>query len=159
LLSYLLFIFSCQKSDTGTAQNNTQVNTTALNRNVMLQLVNDQRQRGCNCGTTYYAPTTTLTWNDKLENAAATHAGDMLTNNYFSHTGLDNSNPGDRIMRAGYNWRAYGENIAKGFSSEQEVMAAWIQSEDHCQNIMNPNYREMGAARANSYWVQEFGAQ
>lgn len=125
----------------------------------MLQLVNDQRQRGCNCGSTYYPPTTTVTWNDKLENAAAAHANDMRQNNYFSHTGLDGSTPGDRINRAGYAWMAYGENIAKGFTSEQEVMTAWIQSVDHCENIMNPRFQELGAARSGSYWVQEFGAR
>jgi len=125
----------------------------------MLQLVNQQRQRGCNCGSAYYAPTTTVTWNDKLETAASVHAADMYKNNYFSHTGLNGSSPGDRIRAAGYNWSAFGENIAKGYSTEQTVMDAWLQSEEHCINIMNPAFHDFGAAKAGSYWVQEFGAR
>jgi len=83
----------------------------------------------------------------------------MNKNNYFSHTGLDGSTPGDRIRNAGYSWTAYGENIAKGYTTEQAVMDAWIKSEEHCINIMNPVFTELGAAKAGSYWVQEFGAR
>src|ERR1041384_6572112 len=125
LIPFALFfvfvvVFSCHKTDV-INQNNAQA---PLNKSVMLQLVNDQRARGCNCGNVYYPPTTSLTWNDQLEAAAAAHAADMDQNNYFSHTGLNGSTAGERIRNAGYNWTAYGENIAKGYSTEQAVMAA-----------------------------------
>ncbi|MEI9944510.1 MAG: CAP domain-containing protein [Chitinophagaceae bacterium] len=158
VFSFFLFsVFSCRKDDI--ASNDTPDNSAGLNESLMLQLVNQQRQQGCNCGTTYYPPTTTLTWNDQLEAAALFHASDMNENNYFNHTGLNGSSPGDRISNAGYNWKTYGENIAKGYTSEQSVMNGWIASEGHCKNIMNPNFREFGAAKAGAYWVQEFGAK
>ena len=157
-LFFLFAIVSCQKNDVlnnpGTPNQNGSLNETLL-----LQLVNDQRQAGCNCGSTYYAPTTPVTWNDQLEVAALAHANDMNTNNFFDHTGHNGSSPGDRIRNAGYNWRAYGENIAKGYTSEQAVVNAWIASVGHCENIMNPSFHEMGAARVNAYWVQEFGSR
>ena len=155
--SVLVILLSCRKSDVNTPTGNT--GSTVLNQSVMLQLVNEQRQRGCNCGSVYYRPTTTVAWNGQLESAAAAHAADMYKNDYFSHTGLDGSSPGDRIRNAGYNWTSYGENIAKGYTTEQAVMDAWIKSEEHCINIMNPLFTEFGAAKAGSYWVQEFGSR
>jgi uncharacterized protein YkwD len=158
LLLILFFISSCVKENVD-FQPDLPNNSSGLNESLMLQLVNEQRQLGCNCGATYYPPTNALTWNDQLEAAALAHASDMSAKNYFSHTGSDGSGPGDRISEAGYNWRAYGENIARGQPTEQSVMNAWIASEGHCRSIMNPAFRELGAARINSYWVQEFGAR
>lgn len=156
LATVFIIVFSCNKNDILNSGNN---NSLPLNKSLMLQLVNEQRQKGCNCGSVYYPPTRTLTWNDQLESAAAQHVSDMDKNNYFSHTGLDGSTAGDRIREAGYNWMAYGENIAKGYTSEQQVMTAWIQSEEHCISIMNPSFKEFGAAKSNLYWVQEFGSR
>lgn len=156
-LGSVLFLFSCKKSDTG--DDNTGTPTTTFNKTLMLQLVNEQRLQGCNCGTAYYGPTTPVVWNDQLEAAAAAHVLDMYQNNYFSHTGRNGSTPGQRITASGYTWTAYGENIAKGFTTERDVMEAWVNSPEHCVNIMNPAFKEMGAARANTYWGQEFGSR
>lgn len=157
-LLFILWIFiSCTKQDV--VSNDPPDNSAALNETLMLQLVNEQRQQGCNCGSVYYPPVPPLTWNNQLEEAAQAHASDMYENNYFSHTGNDGSNAGDRINRIGYFWRAYGENIAKGYKTEQTVMNAWILSEDHCKNIMSSAFRELGAAKVNNYWVQEFGSR
>jgi uncharacterized protein YkwD len=157
VLFFLFSIVSCRKNDV--VSNDPPDNSAGLNESLMLQLVNQQRQAGCNCGAVYYAPTTPVTWNDQLETAALAHANDMNTNNFFDHTGHDGSSPGDRITRAGYTWRAYGENIAKGYTSEQAVMNAWIASEDHCKNLMNPSLHELGAAKVSNYWVQDFGTK
>jgi uncharacterized protein YkwD len=94
-----------------------------------------------------------------LEAAAQAHAADMNANDYFSHTGFDGSSAGDRIRKAGYAWQTYGENIAKGYSSEESVMRAWVLSEGHCKNIMSSVFREFGDSNVNDYWVQEFGTR
>ena len=104
-------------------------------------------------------PVSAVSWNDQLASAADVHSKDMLQNNYFGHTGADGTSPGDRLRQAGYNWSAYGENIAKGYPDEQSVIAAWLQSEDHCKNLMDKDFTEMGVARAGSYWTQEFGTK
>lgn len=130
-----------------------------VNKSQLLQLVNEVRQKGCQCGDTYYPSTTPVEWNSRLELAAYTHSSDMYRNKYFSHTGLDGSNPGVRIDRAGYHWMAFGENIATGYATERQVVDAWIKSPGHCQNIMNKAYKEMGVARVGDYWTQEFGAR
>lgn len=130
-----------------------------INKTLMLQLVNEVRKNGCQCGATYYAPAPALTWNTQLELAAYNHSSDMYKNNYFSHTSLDGATAGDRIKKAGYTWTAFGENIGKGYSTERSVIEAWIQSEGHCKNLMNSKYKEVGVARVGTYWTQAFGAK
>jgi uncharacterized protein YkwD len=151
-------LLSCTKSD---VEETTPLETenSGVNKTLMLQLVNEVRQKGCNCSGTYYPPVNTLTWNDKLEAAALTHAADMKQKNYFSHTAKDGSNGGDRIQRAGYLWKTYGENIAAGYKTEREVVEGWISSPGHCKNIMTASFKEMGVARAGTIWAQEFGSR
>ncbi len=154
---FSLLFYSCQKTDI--IPGNDDPGTTSVNETLALQLVNNIRGQGCNCGSTYMPLVPPVSWNNLLEAAALAHAQDMYTNNYFSHTGKDGSTPGQRITRAGYAWRAYGENIAKGYQSEQAVVDGWLQSEGHCLNIMSSSFKEMGLARVGNYWVQEFGAR
>jgi uncharacterized protein YkwD len=161
IMFFLSFIFavitSCTKESVSVT-NNEPVPAT-VNKTVLLQLVNDARKKGCNCGNTYYAPAPALTWNDQLEKAAYIHASDMYQKKYFSHTGSDGSGSGERISAVGYSWKFYGENIAAGYQTEKEVISGWLSSPGHCANIMNKNFREMGVARAGDYWTQDFGSR
>ena len=78
----------------------------------------------------------------------------------------DGSNPAQRVERAGYRYRATGENIAGGGQMKAEdAVAGWIKSPGHCANLMIPAFIEMGAAFAVNarsdmgvYWTQAFGA-
>lgn len=130
-----------------------------VNRSQLLQLVNEVRQRGCRCGDTYYYPVAAVTWNSQLEAAAYTHSSDMYQHQYFSHRAPDGSRGGSRIEQAGYNWTAYGENIGTGYTTEREVVDAWIKSPSHCKNLMNKAYKEMGVARVGNFWTQELAAK
>jgi len=153
--------FSCQKEDISvktTPVNTSPAFTGNVNKATLLQLVNNVRQSGCTCGSTVMPPVAPVTWNDQLTIAAFNHSNDMFLNNYFSHAGLNGSSAGSRITAAGYVWSTYGENIAKGYSSEQAVMDGWIKSEGHCKNIMSSLFKEVGVARVNTYWTQEFGS-
>lgn len=124
----------------------------------LLQLVNEARSKGCTCGTIPYPPAPLLTWNNLLEAAAQAHSEEMNTSNQLTHRGNNGSNPGDRLEQVGYSWSAYGENIAEGYTSEEEVVKGWIESVGHCKNIMDPSFTEMGVATSGSYWTQVFGA-
>src|SRR3990172_6631535 len=94
-----------------------------------------------------------VAWNDSLAIAAYLHSEDMATNQFFSHTGSDGSSPGDRITREGYAWWTYGENIAVGYPTVSAVMQGWLGSDGHCRNIMNPAFREIGAAYAEGPYL------
>ncbi len=133
--------------------------TEMVNKALMLQLVNEVRQKGCKCGDQYFSPAAPLLWNDQLEQAALTHSTDMFKNNYFSHVSGDGSNGGARIDKAGYKWRTYGENIGMGYKSEKDVVDGWVKSPGHCKNIMNKMFKEVGVARVGTYWTQDFGAK
>ena len=98
-----------------------------------------------------------VSYDDRLGRAAQGHANDMLANNYFSHTGLNGSSPGDRVTAQGYRWRTYGENIARGQQDEAAVLNAWQNSSGHRRNNENPAFEDFGLAKAgsgsNKYWV------
>jgi uncharacterized protein YkwD len=156
--------YSCQKEDISSkvpasTDSSSGTPSTNVNKATLVQLVNNLRQSGCTCGSTVMPPAPPVVWHDQLATAAFNHSTDMSMNNYFSHSGLNGSTAGDRITAAGYAWRTYGENIAKGYMNEQSVMDGWVSSEGHCKNLMNPAFKEMGVGRAGNYWTQEFGAR
>jgi uncharacterized protein YkwD len=165
ILTMVVSFISCTKTDVGLPEENDTEDPTSppppfnVNKETLLQLVNNVRRTGCNCGATVMPPVTAVTWNDLLATAAYNHSLDMKQKNYFSHTAPDGSSPGDRVTRAGYKWRSYGENIAKGYANEKDVMDGWLNSEGHCKNIMNASFKEMGVARVDAYWTQVFGSR
>ncbi|RZL13195.1 MAG: CAP domain-containing protein [Pedobacter sp.] len=171
ILSRFLLVFitigvvsACEKDNTAPIEENNTTDPptgtveTNLNASLMLQLVNAQRTKGCNCGTTAMPAVAPLSWNDQLAVAALNHSTDMYTNNFFSHTSSNGNTLGTRITAAGYKWSAVAENIAMGQKDEQAVVTAWFNSEGHCKNLMNASYKEIGAAKKGSYWTQDFAA-
>ena len=56
---------------------------------------------------------------------------------------------------------AYGENIAVGQKTADKVMAAWLTSQGHRENILRPSYGSIGVCAyifgGVTYWVQLFG--
>ncbi|WP_419698493.1 CAP domain-containing protein [Mucilaginibacter sp. NFX135] len=126
-------------------------------RQEMLNAVNTLRTTGCNCGTIHMPPVPVVIWNDKLQVAAQAHAKDMAVNHYFDHIAPTGSSPIQRAQEAGYTGMYIGENIGSGYNNVQQVIDAWEKSEDHCRAMMDSTYRELGAARYNTLWVQEFG--
>jgi uncharacterized protein YkwD len=131
-----------------------------LERNVkseMLTAVNALRQSGCTCGSTQMPAVKPLIWNDTLARAALAHARDMDAGNYFSHLSPGGTSPVQRAIALGYSGEYVTENIARGYTSIEPVMQAWLQSEEHCRAMMDSAQTVMGAANVNTYWVQEFG--
>lgn len=115
----------------------------------VVELVNAERGKvGCSA----------LTLNTTLSKVAQAHSEDMARHQNMSHTGSDGSAPGDRITSAGYTWSAYGENVAYGYASPEQVMAGWMASPGHKANILNCAFKEIGVglAQPGSYWTQDF---
>lgn len=130
----------------------------------VLTLVNQKRAAGATCGGVAKPPVPALTLDTKLRCAARNHARDMATQNYFSHTSLDGRQFFQRITDAGYTWTSVGENIAAGQATAASVVAGWMTSTGHCNNIMNGTYKHLGVGYAykvtatyDHYWVQDFG--
>jgi len=123
----------------------------------MLVAVNDLRAQGATCGGERMAPAPPLVWDARLEAAALGHSRDMADTERFSHRGSDGLGTGERVRRAGYDWRVVGENIARYQRTVPEVVEDWAESPDHCRQLLSPRFFEIGAAEVDGYWTQVFG--
>jgi uncharacterized protein YkwD len=117
----------------------------------VLALVNEHRARGGCDG---------LTPDRRLIAAANRHAAEMARNGYFAHRSLDGRGTAERVSDAGYRWSRYGENIARGQDSPDEVVDGWMNSPEHRENILDCRFEQMGIGLAfagdTPYWVQDF---
>ncbi len=153
-----------------------------VNQQELLDAINKARsiQRDCypnDNSRGVVGPSPKLYWNNDLYASALEHSTDLAQSDTFSHYGSGTSSDitGDgrpsifyeRIVANGYsNYYSVGENIAGGQETLEEVMEAWLDSPGHCENIMSPNYTEVGVAiviEADStygiYWTQNFGSK
>jgi uncharacterized protein YkwD len=119
--------------------------TGAIQQN-MVKFVNNVREGEHRCGNLTFSPAGPVRWNPKLEMAALDHARDMAQNDELSHTGSDGSKVDVRIQKAGYRWRVLAENISAGHQDSEDVVSSWLDSPDHCANLMDPIVTEIGAA-------------
>jgi len=132
----------------------------------VLRLVNDARGRPRVCGDRSFPAAPPLAWSDQLAQASLVHSRDMAQRNYFDHLDPGGASVAERATKTGYRWRVVGENIAAGQGSARQVVAGWLASPGHCENIMSREFAEMGAAYAINphsaleiYWTQAFGAR
>lgn len=123
----------------------------------VVNIVNRMRVKGARCGGRFYKGTRPVVWNDTLGKVSLEHSAAMAENRSLGHTGSDGSSAGTRLARFGYQWMTYGENIGEGLRSPEEVVKGWAESRGHCENIMNPAFKEAGAAYAKVagriYWT------
>jgi uncharacterized protein YkwD len=92
-----------------------------------------------------------LTQNGELAQAALEHSQDMVANQYFDHVAPDGRDVVDRIRATGYiptdrRWTV-GENLAWGtgdLATPRNIFTAWMNSEGHRENILRPEFREIG---------------
>lgn len=110
-----------------------------------------------------------LQLNQELNAAALNHSTDMALQDYFSHTGKDGSSAGDRMKQVGYTSYAWGENIAAGYTTPEQVVQGWINSPGHRANMLNSSFTELGigyyhlendtgSVNYKNYWTQDFGS-
>ncbi len=87
-----------------------------------------------------------LILDNQLSVAAAAKAEHMFSHNYWAHTAPDGTTPWFFIRGAGYEYLYAGENLARGFTTAPEAVDAWMASPGHRNNIMSPNYKDIGFA-------------
>jgi uncharacterized YkwD family protein len=85
-----------------------------------------------------------LVLDESLSLKAREKSRDMAKNNYFSHNSPTYGTPFEMMQSMGITYRSAGENIAMGQRSPEAVVEAWMNSEGHRANIMNPNYHITG---------------
>jgi uncharacterized protein YkwD len=81
----------------------------------------------------------------------------------FSHTRPNGESCFTVLSELGISYRSCGENIAAGFSTPEQTVNQWMNSEGHRANILNPSFTHLGVGYVNrsgtqyrNYWTQMF---
>lgn len=88
----------------------------------------------------------TLSYSEKLADAARRKAANMIEEDYWAHNSPSGKTPWVWFKSAGYSYLYAGENLAKDFGSTDRMVAAWMASPTHRDNIVNAKYTEIGVA-------------
>ena len=118
-------------------------------RQKVLDLVNVERAK--------YGLTPLEMGNAKLTAAAQKRAEEIVTVN--SHTRPDGTKCFTVLKEYGVSDAPTGENAAWGSVSPEEVVEAWMNSEGHRANILNPDARKMGVGyyyNSSSTWGHQW---
>lgn len=129
-------------------------------RDTVLKQVNAARAMPRSCGARPMKAARELAWNRSLAEAAEQHSVDMAARRFFDHINPDGQRVSQRVSAQGYKWRMVGENLAGGDTTVADVIAGWLGSPEHCQNMMSPAYAEVGVAcvrqpgsKWGNYWT------
>lgn len=82
----------------------------------------------------------------QLSAAATLKAQDMLKDQYWAHESPDGVGPWQWFGEAGYEYSYAGENLARGFNTASGIVTAWMDSDEHRENMLNPHYADVGFA-------------
>jgi uncharacterized protein YkwD len=125
----------------------------------VLTLLNAARRQGAICqraGPMVVAAP--VTWSDNLAAVAQAQSRDMAELKQMRHRDTLNRGLAERLSAMGYRFSTAVENIAVGYDSLDEVVEAWLDSEDHCENLMNAKVLELGLACSDDASAPEPGA-
>jgi len=84
-----------------------------------------------------------IVYSKELARTAYDKAKDMVENNYFSHKSQAFGTPFEMMKTYGIEFVSGAENIA-GNQNVERAYYAWMGSEGHKKNIVNPDYDETG---------------
>lgn len=88
-----------------------------------------------------------LSENKELDSIALSRLEDMFESQYFAHVSPTGAKAETVAGEVGYDYLALGENLALGsFSSDKDLVQAWMNSPGHRANILNTHYTEIGVA-------------
>lgn len=105
----------------------------------------------------YMAHESPLSVNTMLTRAAQSKANDMVRQNYWSHESPDGGTPWSFIAATGYTYQLAGENLAYGFTSAKQAIAAWMNSTEHRRNLLNRDFTDVGFGVSSSSNFQNHG--
>lgn len=87
-----------------------------------------------------------LQFNQRLGQAAMSHACDMSVNGFFGHNGSNGSDIVRRVNATGYRHCTVAENLAWGYPNSNQIVSGWMNSPKHRSNMMHPRVEEFGVA-------------
>ena len=102
-----------------------------------------------------------LMYNSGLKSAADIRIDETKT--LFDHTRPNGEKWSTILNENNFRYLAAGENIAAGIKTPAEVVEAWMNSEGHRKNILNPEFNTLGVSykffedsQYGYYWTQVF---
>ena len=105
-----------------------------LNADTIESIINDERQK---------LSLPPLAHSETLRASACAKLDHMVEYDYWAHTAPDGTEPWHFFTVVGYAYTKAGENLAYGQMSESEVVANWMNSPTHRDNIVG-NFVESG---------------
>lgn len=111
--------------------------TTDLTSEKIIELTNHERQA---------VGLPILTESPDLNQAAQAKINDMFEFNYWNHYSPSRRAPWKFIIDSGYSYQFAGENLGRDFSTSEKLVAAWMASQGHKDNILKPEYKDIGIA-------------
>ncbi len=87
-----------------------------------------------------------LKLDETLAKAAHEKGLDMLENDYWAHISSNGTTPWSFFLKANYDYRYAGENLARDFDSPEGVVEAWMESPSHRDNLLSSKYEDIGIA-------------
>lgn len=82
---------------------------------------------------------------------AAEERADYVSAGHWYHEGWI------KTVEKYYRYRLAGENLARNYSENRQIVDAWLKSESHRKILLDCAYRETGIGRNGTYTVQLFG--
>jgi uncharacterized protein YkwD len=103
-----------------------------------------------------------LRYQAQLDAASERHNAVQAATGIMAHDGIGDGDPGSRIRATGFT-NAWGENVATGQLSPEQVVAEWMASPGHRKNILDPTFSKLGVsytvgAGGRTFWAQSFGS-
>ncbi len=87
-----------------------------------------------------------LRQDDRLQRAAEDRMHEMEQNRYWGHKPPDGSSPFRWLSSEGYDYESAGENLAAGFETVDLLVASWMESPGHRDNILSRDFDQAGVA-------------
>jgi len=97
-----------------------------------------------------------LVLDNDLNNAATQKTKDMVNRDYFEHFAFG-STPWDFVKNSGYEYLYAGENLAMDFYTAEGMVNAWMNSPAHRDNILNPDFRDIGIGVVKGEFTENEG--
>lgn len=83
---------------------------------------------------------------NNLNKAALAKAGDMFARDYWAHNSPNGQEPWHFFLDADYQYKYAGENLARDFAKDEDVVTAWLASPSHKENLLSSRYQDIGVA-------------
>ncbi|HEV7765150.1 MAG TPA: CAP domain-containing protein [Thermoanaerobaculia bacterium] len=83
---------------------------------------------------------------ERLDLAAGDRMKHMEEELFWSHNAPNGKKPFDWLSQHDYDYRAAGENLARGFETARLLVQSWMESRGHRANILSADYEDCGIA-------------